>query len=576
MNTLRPYALFLSGLLLMPFSASAVTDTPEQTQVHHPIWLNETYCPVEQSEAVYYLDQFEPTDGGFTVYLNYQATQTKRFQGNVRQLNLCTPEYFGAYQVFYRDGTLLEEGYYNDQGQREGWVHVFDREGRPLRDIPYQDNEVHGLYSTYSEGELVREEEVAHGRRHGANRMYFPSGQLRRDSTFKEGSRHGTLEEWDEDGNLIHQLTYREGRRHGVEKRFFSGSDQAGELRYYGEYNDGQSVGEHRDYYAPGQLRVYRQYNDDSQQTHERRYKEDGTLTYQMEPTDTPHGAGTETREYDPQGDLTRVTLQSFDEDWRLRQRYNEAGDLIERLERLNGLAVNEFVRSGWGGNLQHGQYVEGKMHGDYIAYDNDGEIVNEGTYDMGNQVGRWVERNSSQTIITHYDDEGELHGKRETQRHDGTVILREHYQHGELHGEYTRYEGERKIIHGEYVEGQRQGQWVISPSPRNNYIQQGEFKDGIQVGRWETLNQHGHPLYINQFNERGRQHGRQLTFNANGAIEMLHEFVDGMEHGIRVFYYQGKPSHAERYDDGYFVEDLGNVEDWCVDEHTNCLKQGL
>lgn len=558
-----------------PSSALALTSA-DNHQVNHPIWLNEQYCPVSLNDAAYYLDRFEPIEGGYQIHIYYADTATQRLQANVRKLQLCTPQYFGNYQSFYRDGALLEEGFYNEQSQREGWVKVYDNEGRIRREIPYQDNQVHGVYSTYLDGSLARKEEVEHGRRHGLNQRFFPSGQLAQESTFKHGSRHGEFKAWSEAGNLVQHSFLYEGQRHGTYLRYFNEDEYAGETSLSAEYDKGAPVGTHRTYHKPGVLQQKRVYDDQNQITHEQRFSEDGVLIFDLYPYDTPYGAGFEERTYNEQGDLVRLTQRSNEENWNLRKRFDADGTLVERLERLNNRGHNEFVRSSWQGQMQYGSYLDGERHGEFYAVNDDGERVEEGYYEQGAKVGRWREVTSRHEVIAHYNSQGELHGVRKVILPDGALELREHYRNGTLHGEYLHYDGDIKVAHGEYVDGTRQGPWVYSAFNSRNRVQHVHFRDGRMVGDMTTFNEHGHVIYFNQLNDEGQQHGRQLQFHNNGALEMLQEFVDGLEHGVRVYYHQGQPSHAERYEDGYYVEDLGNIEEWSSNDDTNYLKRGL
>ncbi|MCC5880308.1 MAG: hypothetical protein JJU03_10505 [Idiomarina sp.] len=550
----------LLGFMLPAQYAYALESTNSvQGEVNSQVWLDNRYCPTPQGEATYYLNDFNAVDGGFAVTLNYADTHTLRLETNVRRLTFCAPEYFGPYRSYFKTGELLEEGEFDEDGLRQGWVRVYDREGKLVRDIPYVDNQVHGTYTTYADGIVRRVEEVVAGERHGINRLYQANGELVRELNFVEGQRHGELKEWDSEGNLSRTATYHEGNLHGVDKRFFAD----GEIGFIGKYDHGTPVGSQRSYHKPGQLSNEQVFNDSGTRISEHRYNDAGEITYAREPVDTPHGSGVETRHYQPAGILDGVTTASDDGNWQLRKSYTAEGDVIERSERYQGRNTGSFVRRGWGRDLQYGTFKDGNLHGEYYTTNDDGEVMSKGEYDRGTKVGRWVERTDYQKVVEHYNDRGELDGMREEFNAEGDLVVREQYADGVLHGDYLRYSDEQLVAKGEFVAGKREGDWVISLFYAGGLIQHGHYVNDKQVGRWTLYDEYGHRRAINQYNDEGQLHGRQLEFAGNGSLRMLKEYRAGREHGIRVYYHHGSAHGRSRYEDGYYVEDIDDNIDW-------------
>ena len=552
-------AFYLSSAPVVAGEEAAHAQQATERSLTATMWLDNRYCVTTQQDATYYLADYSDTEGGFAVTLHYADTNSRRLEANIRNLSFCDVKYFGEYRSYFRTGELLEQGEFDEDGLRQGWVEVFDRDGEYVRRIPYVNDMVHGTYTTYHEGNVLRVEEVAEGERHGSNKLYFANDNLRRDVNYQNGQRHGQLREWDPDGNLIHVADYYEGQLHGKRERFF----ESGELRSTAEYEHGTTMGEHLDYSAPGKLSSKRIFDQDGQRIAERRYDGNGDLNYAQEPTDTPHGPGRETRHYQPAGKLSSVNIVDDEQNWQLRKSFDENGEVTERTERLHGRRIGDFVRRGWGRDLQYGTYKDDNLHGRYYTTNDDGEVMTEGEYDRGVKIGRWVERTDYHTIIEHYNDDGELDGMREEYDANGKLLERAHYADGTLHGHFLKYSGEQVVADGEFVDGKREGDWIISLYYSGGATQHGRYDNDKQVGLWKIYDHHGHRTGIQQFNGDGERHGRQLEFESNGALRMLQEYQDGVEHGIRVYYHYGEAYGKARYEDGYHVEDLDDEDVW-------------
>ncbi|RUO32485.1 toxin-antitoxin system YwqK family antitoxin [Aliidiomarina soli] len=545
MTKLIYVTLFAMACLLGSLSPALAEPEQEQTR-----WLDRSMQTVEKDDAEYYLAEYEAVEGGYAISVNYAETDSLRLQAQARTLELSETSFFGPYQSFYRSGAVLEEGEYDEQGQRQGTVTVYHESGEVLRSIPYRDNLVHGEYTTYYEnGKPRRVQMVENNERHGDNRSYFDNGQLRIESTYHRGDQVGAERSYDRDGNLTREATYEDGKLQGELVEYFP----SGEVRAIGNYVDSSPRGEQIEYRSPGDVRRYRMIDENGTTIAEREFRTDGTIQREREPIETDHGPGYQRTNYHTDGSVSEIVQVADNGLWQLDQRFNKDGEEIERRELLNREQVGRFVRTPWGGGTEHGSYEDGELHGRYYET-RDGEVVNEGEYQHGKKVGRWDSHDGHGYVVEYFDDEGNLHGERTERNSEGDVILRQTYQHGTLHGPYQQIRDGQVVAEGKFVDGQRQGEWRISTQWSGGDVEHGRYQDDTPVGRWTIYDRYGHRVAIRHYNDQGLRQGRQFEFERDGALSSVIEYQDDVQHGVAIFYRNGVEDSRAVYEDGEYL----------------------
>jgi antitoxin component YwqK of YwqJK toxin-antitoxin module len=162
------------------------------------------------------------------------------------------------------------------------------------------------------------------------------------------------------------------------------------------------------------------------------------------------------------------------------------------------------------GTHTKHGQWLEY-----YIGGTNEGALKERRTYVQN-------VRRKSETFYpdgkpqqtAHFDEKGNYHGEKSTWFADGRRALLENYAHGVKNGPYERLHtnGNSYNRHsGGYVDGKINGTLTIYG---------GNSATGMEYV-WKT-----------QEHFAGRQHGKSVTYLANGKVASEMEYRDGKLHG--------------------------------------------
>jgi antitoxin component YwqK of YwqJK toxin-antitoxin module len=182
----------------------------------------------------------------------------------------------------YKDGQLLGEGVYNDQGKEEGKWKEFHPDGQLKGEGEYKNGAKVGEWKYYHPN--GKTEQVgkydAKGNPTGTWKWYYESGNPLREETYQKGLREGLMTEYSDSGTVIAKGEYSEGMklgpwmytlgdyreegeykedlRVGLWKHYYVPS---GQLRFEGNFIEGNPDGKHKYYYPNGKLRAEGKYN---------------------------------------------------------------------------------------------------------------------------------------------------------------------------------------------------------------------------------------------------------------------------------------------------------------------------
>ncbi|MBI1902170.1 MAG: hypothetical protein HYS13_13800 [Planctomycetia bacterium] len=151
--------------------------------------------------------------------------------------------------------------------------------------------------------------------------------------------------------------------------------------------------------------------------------------------------------------------------------------------------------------------------HGVYEAYDQTGNVIMSGQYDMGRATGSWSR--SFRAI------EGEVMAEID-KTFRGPYISTAQFKDGQLHGAWT----------------------IVSGS--NQKIIEWQFAEGRPTGTWNWYYTNGHRRKEVSFNAEGDRHGIATDYAADGKIAREIEYVDGRYYFVKATNYKSGQKKSE------------------------------
>jgi antitoxin component YwqK of YwqJK toxin-antitoxin module len=149
----------------------------------------------------------------------------------------------GAYTFLALNGTIMQKGQYDDNGQKTGpWVN-YDKSGKPEREIEYKADKINGLYKSYYNGMLREETSYVMGKKEGLSNSYDgKTGALAGRKRFKNDemqSYHGYYA----NGNVFSIYEYT-GKEKPTSVKYY---DHNLKMIHESKYNEnGYPIGEHK------------------------------------------------------------------------------------------------------------------------------------------------------------------------------------------------------------------------------------------------------------------------------------------------------------------------------------------
>ena len=164
----------------------------------------------------------------------------------------------------------------------------------------------------------------------GPRQEFYPSGELLAEYTLRAGEPHGLVRIYDQKGHIVQESNYRDGELHGTRKFWFPSEDQ----------NTGLPIEE------AGELYLVSNYSGGLQHGTETWYYQAGYERYPCETTDSTGAV------------------------------------VADTCRRLVITREKEIIN-----------YRNDMLHGEYIKYNEQGEVVSRGRYKKSMMVGKWFNK---------------------------------------------------------------------------------------------------------------------------------------------------------------------------------------
>lgn len=524
--------------------------------------------------AVYFQkEEAKKNSGVWQVKLFYLETGNIFFNGANTSANVSEGNIVGDFEFFYSDGQLYSKGSSDSNGYYQGEYLQYWQSGTIEKMLFYQNRELNGEQKEYYEtGKPRVRYHMKDGIKLGLEESYFGSGQLHTRVTFgtygmeglyerfyingqKEevaymvaGKRDGERLYWSNEGWLFSKEFYLKGKLHGEVLNYQSDSV----LSNIKNYQHGKEVGVQKYFNAEGRLNYEVEYDNNGREVKGIQYDSTGSIVHKSEIEYLSGGKIITQQDFSSTGELVYLYQSDTVKDWSLRQRFDLDGKLKSREELINGLYEGLYISPGWHG-VQYVNYSMGKKHGVYIEDYYDGGSVT-GLYHHDFKVGKWVTLSTDRIRLERYNQHGELHGEQTDVASDGTVMYQAFYEEGKLHGAYMKRDYTRKLIgKGNYINGLREGQWIIEDDYNYSIVWHGEYRNGHKIGSWRGLSMNGHLLGLKQYDDGGELQGKRYLFHEDGSLVLREEYFD--KYSEVVYYYEGEPSSAYQNSNDFNIQ---------------------
>lgn len=339
----------------------------------------------------------------FDFWTTYFANGNKRSYWHIVKNESGTSDY--GFKFWFRDGSLSSEHFYRkdlphgtgitnysngqrrteynfENGKRIGWQRAFSKSGEIESEVElidgngifvhrkgkkkiisvenYKDGFPDGVQQFWYIGntkQLMRVQYYSNGKQNGLYQEWYENGKLKIESYYSDDLLHGIYKEWFENGKLHSEATYCNGMKDGICKEYY----ENGKLKISCFYKEGKLNGEKVEWNENGTLNSIGNYKDDKRDGYELSYYINGFPMYYRHFT--------------------------------------------------NGIIYGKFI--GWYGYAENKKdsectYNNGKIHGLYKSWHDNGQLGYESTYVYGIQEGpcqAWHENGKPKYMGHHVQD---------------------------------------------------------------------------------------------------------------------------------------------------------------------------
>ena len=442
-------------------------------------------------------------------------------------------------QFKHRNGVVSSEGYLRN-GKPDGYWKTFNEQGQLVSEGNRKDFLLDGVWKFYTNEQLSSEITYKEGRRHGISKtytatetivtpyendlvsglqeiFYAQSGAIKRRTPFERGLEHGVEFDFAEDGTITGITEFRRG--FPVSRQRINRRDR-----------NGWKQGLWKFFYPNMVVQMEGTYLNDRKNGFFKFFDTDGNLTRveryihgELE-NNTEEISRVEMRtEYHPNG-VPRLTATYRNGQLEgIAREYDETGRIVKGVLFREGRMVASGIVDD-----------RGLFQNNWQEFYPDGTLRAEGRYRNGKRVGEWRFYFPDGTLeqVGHFNNEGKYDGEWIWYHPNGQRHIEKTYIDGLADGRYTEFsdDGETIIAQGDYIEGERHGNWFIITGIERS---EGRYNNGERHGRWRTFSTvDRRPIFEGSFVD-GVPNGRHVYFQENGKILKEGFYSMGRLHGI-------------------------------------------
>ncbi len=404
------------------------------------------------------------------------------------------------YDILYPDGSLRAHMRLNEDGNKNGLVTVYYRNGAKSVEANYKHGTTHGLYTAW-----------------------YSTGKKMNETEYTDGIRNGYLTAWYANGNVQHEGWYKGDLKQGLWRYYFQNGKLKNEIYYLNDNTDGwykeyNVNGELTDiYYFDRSLNIARACVDTTGKVCD-------SVRYTHMPTHAKHSHWQQPHniaesEYD-----TRY----FEVDGKAIKRYI-TGAICEEAYYTNGNKDSTFAEYFPSGVvMKKGQYADGEKTGKWLVYNELGELELEMNYKNDELDGLYKVWGGKKLRATYNYRNGNKEGAQHYYSDDSRVALALIYEDGELTG-YSHEGKDGKLLPEKRL---KTGEQKIMATYANGDKSAELTVDGLLIkGNMATFYTNGNVCEERQYNELGLN-GTVKRYTTDGKIIYEGNYTNGEQHG--------------------------------------------
>lgn len=440
----------------------------------------------------------------------------------------------GYWKSYYPSGVLRSEGNRKDMLLDSVWK-FYDEQGNIQSEITYRNSRYEGITRIYTTSYI---EEITYKQDTIIGNVYRKdsAGHVLAVIPYVNGKEHGWARMTDTLGNIHTVWHYEEGnviKREYINRYNASGQKNGpwkqfssqGILLAEGTYLNGKKNGYFKYYDANGNFQYIEKYENDI-------LIENATETMHLD----------RKVDYHPNGKIHTVAHYFKGVPEGVRREYDSTGKVIKSYIFHNGIRLGEGVVDDNGkkqgmwkefypsGMLKaKGKYINSKPAGQWHYYYEDGRTEIEGSYtSKGKKDGQWWWYYPSGEVLAmeEYDD-GDLQGLSFSLSAEGDTLECGKYEAGQETGKWY-YRNDSTFITGKYDNGNREGCWkTYYPGGRlkvEEHYFNGEY-DGKVIYYWENAAKMAEYNYSS-----GLLNGNAIKYDENGNVLYITTYRMGVE----------------------------------------------
>lgn len=356
------------------------------------------------------------------------------------------------------------------------------------------------------------------------------SDRLMQQGTFDQGEKEGTWTVYHPNKQKQLEAEYKNNLLNGAYKEY----DTEGVLILEKIYRDSVQIGSHRQYYGragnppyvnPKQVKIEGQFVDGKRNGEWLSYYDNGQLGV---------------KQTFVEGILEGPYLE-----------YTPYGQLVIETSYRNSKPHGVFKRYSIGNTLQEqGEYDMGKKIGKWVTYFPETNILeSESIYDMsGHKTGTWTYYYENRRVarVEKYENDIAI-GTWEEYFPNRSLSKRKTYELGVPVGEYTEYHMNGRLsVSGQYENGVKKGLWK-NFFPDGQIYSIGEYHLDVKSDNWKYFNKIGILIAEGEY-KLGSEHGQWFYYYDGGQLKSVGSYFLGKEDGQWGLFYDNKQLTQEEF----------------------------